>query len=99
MVPLRTPVRWVVFPALAGMNRTGNSGRVANHVFPALAGMNRHKLFNELVHVVFPALAGMNRHATLSARSSFSVPRARGDEPPSARIATFENGCSPRSRG
>ena len=49
--------------------------------------------------MVFPALAGMNRSQEAGGNPAFGVPRARGDEPIDAAVATIVAQCSPRSRG
>ena len=48
---------------------------------------------------VFPAHAGMNRSSHLFRRSSYRVPRPRGDEPVTWRPGSAASPCSPPTRG
>jgi len=52
-----------------------------------------------LILNVFPALAGMNRFARVILQHTYSVPRARGDEPFEDMLEEYICACSPRSRG
>ena len=90
MLPKRPVLVCKVFPAHAGMNRRHLAERPdsASVVFPAHAGMNRPRGWSDSgVPLVFPAHAGMNRPGGSSQRAICGgVPRARGDEPSSARV-------------
>ena len=48
---------------------------------------------------VFPADAGMNRGWNRTRFDFTSVPRRRGDEPPTITIMAIRQACSPQTRG
>ena len=71
-----------MFPACAGMNRTGDD-RIADPLrVPRMRGDEPDlRIGNLTAQIVFPACAGMNRRQNSRARPPRGVPRMRGDEP------------------
>ena len=89
-----------MFPALAGMNRGGDSRQAGTKDVPRTRGDEPAVDFVKCRSLImFPALAGMNRADAFCASVPPHVPRTRGDEPMSSTRDLYACKCSPHSRG